>query len=49
MQIKAPEELNLTNINNNPEDEDDYYLWDGTNLYKKDFLVTSNDQYLYEI
>jgi len=39
MRIKAPEELNLSNLNNDPEDEDDYYYFDGVNLFKGDFLV----------
>lgn len=42
MKIKAPEEITLTNLNNDPEDEDDFYYYDGTNLYKGDFIVPDN-------
>ena len=42
MRIKAPEEIILTNLNSDPEDEDDFYYYDGTNLYKGDFIVPDN-------
>lgn len=44
MKIKNPEELTISNINN---DEEDCYYFDGTNLYRGDFLVQCepSDQY----